>query len=61
MKVIINIKQELPGKEGTHQLRRLGIKELFENTEILRLFRSFVAVNETLGRIMDLNENQCLY
>jgi hypothetical protein len=52
LRVSVNIKQELPGRVGTHQLRRLGIKEPFENTKILRLFRPFVAVYGTAGRIM---------
>jgi hypothetical protein len=41
LKISINIKQEVPGKVGhinntsaTHQLRRVGIKEPFENTKI---------------------------
>jgi hypothetical protein len=38
---------------GTHQLRKLGIKEPFENTEIQRIFRSFATGNGTSGRIMD--------
>jgi hypothetical protein len=38
MRVSVNIKQELPGRVGTHQLRRLDIKEPFENTKILRFF-----------------------
>jgi hypothetical protein len=61
MRVSFNIKQELPDRVGTHQLRRVGIKEPFENTKILRFFRSFVAVTGTSGRIMDGNEGQCQY
>jgi hypothetical protein len=53
MKVSVHIKQELPGRVETHQLQRLGIKESFENTEILRYFRSFAAITGTSGRIMD--------
>jgi hypothetical protein len=33
-KVSVSIKQEMPGRVGTHKLQRLGIKEPFENTEI---------------------------
>jgi hypothetical protein len=46
---------------GIHQLRRLGIKEPFENTKFQRFFRSFAAVNGTSGQIMDGNESQCQY
>jgi hypothetical protein len=60
MKVNVNIKLELAGRVGTHQLRRLGVEEPFENTENLRIFRSFVAVNETSGRIMARNKSQSL-
>jgi hypothetical protein len=52
MRVSVNIKQEVPGKVGTHQLRRVGIKESFENTKIMRFFHSFAAVNGTSGLIM---------
>jgi hypothetical protein len=61
MRVNVFIKQELPSKIDTHQLRRLGIKESFENSRILRMFCSFVAVNGTTGRIMGRNVSQCLY
>jgi hypothetical protein len=61
MRVSVNIKQELPGRVGTHQLERLGIKESFESTEIQRFHRSFTAVNGTSGWIMAKNESQCLY
>jgi hypothetical protein len=61
MRVSVNIKQEVPGKVGTNQLRRVGIKEPFENTKIQSFFRSFVAVTGISGRIMDENESQCQY
>jgi hypothetical protein len=51
MRVSVNIKQKVPGKVGTHQLRRLGIKEPFENTKILRFFRSFAAVTGLQARL----------
>jgi hypothetical protein len=53
MRVSLNVKQEVTGKVGTHQLQRLGIKETFENTEILSYFRSFAAITGTLVWIMD--------
>jgi hypothetical protein len=43
MRVRVYMKQELPGRVRTRQLRRQGIKEPFENIEILRFFRSFAA------------------
>jgi hypothetical protein len=50
MKVSVYIKQELSGRVETNQLQRLGIKEPFENTEILRYFRSFAAITGVLGQ-----------
>jgi hypothetical protein len=61
MTVGVNIKQELPVRVGTNQLLRLDIKEPFENTEILRICRSFAAVTGTSGRNIDRNESQCQY
>jgi hypothetical protein len=53
MRVSVIIKQEVPGRVETHQLRRVGIKERFENTKIQRFFLSFVVVNGTSGQIMN--------
>jgi hypothetical protein len=39
MKASVNIKQKLPGRVGNQQLRRLGIKEPFVNTEIFEKMR----------------------
>jgi hypothetical protein len=52
IRVSVYIKQELPSILGRHQLRRLGIKKSSGNIRILRIFRSFAAVNGTSGRTM---------
>jgi hypothetical protein len=61
MRVSVSIKQELHGRGGIHQLRRLRIKEPFENTEILIIFRLFGAVNGTSGRTIGRNESLYKY
>jgi hypothetical protein len=49
----VSISNRMSGRVGTRQFRRLGIKEFCENTEILRMLRSFATVKRPSGRILD--------
>jgi hypothetical protein len=62
MKVSFYVKHKLPSRiRKTHHLRRLGVKESSENTEILSFFYSLGAVIETSGRTMDRMKSPCQY